>query len=173
MGPSSKFDVDGALFHSFPGPGGEVKEHLLCSCRRVPVPLHDNNLTLPRHLGCLFTTNDRRHHRRTSGTPSTITQVRSTARRSQTGIYPEHQLSLLLSFPPLHITTLRNQHNNDIKMWQQIKDLFRACFGERDTIEQPARPRNPTRPALRRSSFDWKQSSTTLWHTDDVTMTKQ
>ena len=154
-GPSSKVVVDGALFHSFPVPGGEVKEHLLCSYGRVPVPLHDNNLTSPRHLRCLSTISDRRHHRRTSGTPSTITQVRSTARRSQTGIYSEHQLSLHLSFPPLYITTLRNQHNNnDIKMWQQIKDLFRACFGERDTIEQPARPRNPTRPALRRSSFD-------------------
>jgi hypothetical protein len=98
-GPSSKVDVDGALFHSFPGPRGEMKEHLLCSCRRVPVPLHDNNLTLPRHLGCLFTTNDRRHHRRTSGTPSTITQVRSTARRTQQG-YIQNTSSL--SFSPFH-----------------------------------------------------------------------
>jgi hypothetical protein len=57
-----------------------------------------------------------------------------------------------LSFSPCsHITALHDHHNN--KMWHQIKVLFCSCFGGRETIEQPARPHNPTRPALRRSSF--------------------
>jgi hypothetical protein len=39
-------------------------------------------------------------------------------------------------------------------MWQQIKDLFRLCFGERDTIEQPPEIDPPACRALPAKSHD-------------------
>ena len=57
-------------------------------------------------------------------------------------------------FSPIFFHFINNTRDQHItKMWQQIRDLFRSCFGERDSIEQPVKPRNPTRPALHRSSF--------------------
>jgi hypothetical protein len=176
MGPPSTFDVDSTRSHSFPGPVGEVKEHLPCSCRRVSVcTARQQSLfhSSTRDGLLLAATGDITIEQRAPRQPSV-----GSIRRTQTGTHSEHQWPLSLlpphittpynhsiqplhtttpynhSIQPLHTTTPYNHNNNNIKMWQQIKDLFRLCFGKRDTIEQPARPRNPTRPAARRSSFD-------------------
>jgi hypothetical protein len=153
--PSSMIDVNGAWFHSYLGPGAEVKEHFLCNRRRVLVSTARQQYHLTTTLRRSITTNDRRQYRRSSGT--TITQAHLSYINGNIfgALAPSPSLLRppISPFPRSHHHHNNNNNNNNNRMWQQIKDLFRLCFGERDHMEQPARPRNPTRPALRRASF--------------------
>jgi hypothetical protein len=94
-------DVDGAWFHSYQGPGAEVKEHLSCNRRRVLVSTARQQSHLATTLRRSITTNGRRQYRRSSGT--TITQAHSSYINGNrfSALAPSPSLSFLR---PPHIT---------------------------------------------------------------------